>query len=232
MAKRGGSPISTPAETLKKTTIQKKKQTNKQNTNKKKTHKKKHTKKKNKQTPPPQKKKKKKKNFIAPVSKHRLTKLPGLQPPAERSKRRPARFATVRRWWIRFFSRFCLGFFWFSREVLRVLTGFLGVSKGFNLVLRTSGDFLSLGPLFSGPFGDYFLFFLGFLSKSKLRGNIYIYPKTRFFNRKNRKNIQKLSEIEEIQKFRPQGDDYGLDWISYHVSFVFFCASGCCQSSV
>ena len=36
-----------------------------------------------------------------------------------------------------------------------------------NLVLGTSGDFLSLGPYYLVPFRDYFLFFLGFLSKSK-----------------------------------------------------------------
>ena len=29
-------------------------------------------------------------------------------------------------------------------------------------LLRTSGDFLSLGPFFFGPFGTYFLLFLGF----------------------------------------------------------------------
>ena len=36
------------------------------------------------------------------------------------------------------------------------------------LVLRTSGDFLFLALLRYIPFGDYFLFFLGFLSNSKV----------------------------------------------------------------
>ena len=35
------------------------------------------------------------------------------------------------------------------------------------LVLRTSGDFLSLGPHLGAFIGDYLIFFLGFLSKSK-----------------------------------------------------------------
>ena len=40
------------------------------------------------------------------------------------------------------------------------------------LVLRTSGDSFFFGPT-KRPFGDYVLFFGGFLSKSKLKEMVY-----------------------------------------------------------
>ena len=46
-----------------------------------------------------------------------------------------------------------------------------------NLVLRTSGDFLSLWPYYLAPFGDDFLFFLGFWKANPRRCSP---PKTGF----------------------------------------------------